>query len=60
MHGAMRLRNPAAMPRVGGVVVCDDVITTGSSLKEAIRALTSQGVDVTGAAVIANADKNLS
>lgn len=39
------------------VVVVDDVATSGASLREAVRALTSAGTRVIGAAVIAQAEK---
>lgn len=42
----------------GPVVIVDDIVTTGSSLAEASRALTAAGCRVLGAAVIADADGN--
>lgn len=39
------------------VILVDDVVTTGASLREAIRALTAAGSRVLGAAVIGNADR---
>ena len=52
MHGSMR-----STMRAGKAVIVDDIVTTGSSLAEAVRALERSGVDVLAAAVIANVDK---
>lgn len=40
------------------VLVLDDVATTGASLREAIRALTTAGAEVIGAAVVADAENS--
>lgn len=52
VSGAFAVRPRA---RVSGrpVVVVDDIITTGSTAREAVRALTAAGADVLGVAVIA-------
>ena len=50
LAGTMRLRG---RPRPGRVVLVDDVLTTGSTVREAQRALESGGVSVTGIAVLA-------
>lgn len=42
-----------AKPGRGEVVLCDDIITTGSSVLEAARALKSSGFQVKGAVVVA-------
>jgi predicted amidophosphoribosyltransferase len=43
-------RRPAVEERV---ILVDDVVTTGSSLTEAVRALTAAGISVLGAATVA-------
>jgi len=60
LAGAFRLRSPrlpGAAPgasRTGtGVVVVDDVVTSGASLTEAVRALRAGGAPVLGAATVA-------
>jgi len=53
LAGAYAVR-PALLPREPGpVIVVDDLVTTGSSITEANRALTAAGLDVIGAAVLA-------
>jgi predicted amidophosphoribosyltransferase len=55
--GAFGVRGvPRSLQRVGGtpdVIVVDDIVTTGSSLAEAVRALRVCGIDVAGMAVVA-------
>lgn len=52
-----RSMRATALPK-GPVVVVDDVVTTGSTVREAVRALASQGqVEVVGAAALVVADE---
>ena len=45
-----------ARPMNASALVVDDVVTTGASLRETIRCLSAAGVQVVGAAVVADAD----
>ena len=54
LAGALRARRPAAVA-ASGVVLVDDISTSGASLAEASRALRAAGVPVLGAATIAAA-----
>lgn len=53
LAGAYALRAGRIPGTSGRVIVVDDLVTTGSSLTEAARALTAAGLDVLGAAVLA-------
>lgn len=61
---AGRRQNLAGSMSVGAVpvgtvaVVCDDVITTGSSVAESVNVLEAAGVEVWGVALIGDADRN--
>lgn len=50
LHGSMRARGGA---RPGTVLVVDDVVTTGATLLEAVRALRAVGVEPAACAVVA-------
>jgi len=53
LSGSMRARRPCAADRRGRVLVVDDVLTTGSTAREAQRALEAAGVTVCGVATVA-------
>ena len=53
LDGSMRCRRPRAVDRGGLVVVVDDVLTTGSTVREAQRALEEAGLVVSGVATVA-------
>lgn len=57
LHGGLRATRPAAAgdreSNSPAVVVVDDVVTTGATLSEAVRALRAAGRDVIGAATVA-------
>ena len=53
LAGAMRCRRGLRLPGAAVVVVVDDVLTTGSTAREAQRALEETGFRVTGLATVA-------
>jgi predicted amidophosphoribosyltransferase len=60
LSGAHRVRRWVALPDDDAcVVLVDDVVTTGASLTEAVRALRAAGVLVRGAAVIAATQRRI-
>jgi predicted amidophosphoribosyltransferase len=60
LDGAFRLRSRWAEPLTDQpIIVVDDVITTGSTLAEACRALESRGIPVLGCAVVAATARRL-
>jgi predicted amidophosphoribosyltransferase len=53
LAGSMSGRRPGAAARAGVLVVVDDVLTTGSTAREAQRALEETGLGVAGIAAVA-------
>ena len=65
VSGALVVRRPRRRSRERSrpavrVVVVDDVVTTGATLSEAVRALAAAGVEVAGTAVIAATERRRS
>lgn len=54
LRGALRLRRAVAGRRI---LIVDDVVTSGATLREVARVLRSAGADVVGAAVVASTPK---
>ena len=59
LAGSMRCRRPRAPDRAGVVVVVDDVLTTGSTVREAQRALETAGLVVAGVSTVAATRRRL-
>jgi predicted amidophosphoribosyltransferase len=53
-----RIRRRAPRQVVAGVIVVDDVLTTGATVGEAVRSLRAAGIPVAGAAVVAWASRD--
>ena len=51
--GSMRFTGPAQRYAGARIVVVDDIVTSGATLAEAVRALRAGGLEVAGAAVVA-------
>ena len=54
LHGALRARAPSLGGPTRRAIVVDDIVTTGATLREAVRALRLAGWEVVGAAVVAS------
>lgn len=53
LHGAFRLVDRCRLPTEAPLVIVDDIVTTGSTLGEAARALAVRGWGIHGAATVA-------
>jgi ComF family protein len=59
LRGAFRVRRSLSMQAVAGhrILLIDDVVTSGATLREAARVLRESGAEVIGAAVVASTER---